>query len=111
MAGLDEARVVDLEHGRAEGEVEQRGQAVAALGCGGEAEAVEGGHGRDHVAEGGGRDVVALVDDQRAEARPELGERRGGEVHQRLHLMARLDGSAAWKGERRDTVAYRAAQA
>jgi hypothetical protein len=28
----------------------------------------------------------------------------------RLHLMARLDGSAAWKGERRDTVAYRAAQ-
>jgi hypothetical protein len=29
----------------------------------------------------------------------------------RLHLMARLEGSAAWKGERRDTVAYRAAQA
>jgi len=25
--------------------------------------------------------------------------------------MARLEGSAAWKGERRDTVAYRAAQA
>jgi len=27
----------------------------------------------------------------------------------RLHLMAHLGGSAAWKGERRDTVAYRAA--
>ncbi|ACY13354.1 amidoligase family protein [Haliangium ochraceum] len=29
----------------------------------------------------------------------------------RLHLMARLEGSAAWKGERRDTVAYRAQSA
>lgn len=27
----------------------------------------------------------------------------------RLHLMANLGGSAAWKGERRDTVAYREA--
>jgi hypothetical protein len=27
----------------------------------------------------------------------------------RLHLMAKLEGSAAWKGERRDTAAYRAA--
>ncbi len=29
----------------------------------------------------------------------------------RLHLMAKLSGSAAWKGERRDTAAYRAANA
>ena len=27
----------------------------------------------------------------------------------RLHLLARLNGSAAWKGERRDTVAYQEA--
>ena len=27
----------------------------------------------------------------------------------RLHLLARLNGSTAWKGERRDTAAYREA--
>jgi hypothetical protein len=49
---------------------------------------------------------------------PESGDRRhllklgliGDEFKTaRLHLLARLNGSTAWKGERRDTAAYREA--